>query len=123
MTELIILSLAKNSVGEAADEPTPLRKYLDDIEVDNHNDPLFRGCMEATEAASLRRYLDDIDVGNHSDPLFRGCIKAVELGQSVKVRMGENPAKYDEIKKRLERHHKRGPGREKDISVPLFLEE
>jgi hypothetical protein len=81
------------------------------------------------KAASLHRYLDDIEVDNHSDPLFRGCIEAVELGQSVKARMGENPAKYDEIKKRLESHRReeqsnRGAGQEKgdDILVLLCLD-
>jgi hypothetical protein len=95
MTEIIIQSLARsydNAVNEAV-----------------------------YKAASLCRYLDDIDFNNHSDPLFRSCIEAVELGQSVKVRMGENRAKYDKIKKRLERYHRveqsnsnQSTGQEKD---------
>jgi hypothetical protein len=49
--------------------------------------------VAADKAASLCRYLDDLDVDNHGDPLFRSCIEAVEVGQSVKVRMVENRAK------------------------------
>ena len=45
----------------------------------------------ANEAASFCRYLE---VNYDNDLLFKACIEAVELGQSVKVRIGKNPAKY-----------------------------
>ena len=106
MTELIMQSLVRscdNAIDEAANEEA-VDKTID-------------------HPAPLRRYLE---VDNHSDPLFRDCIEAVELGQSVKVRIDENPVKYDKIKKRLERAEQNnsncGAGQEKDgdISVPLF---
>jgi hypothetical protein len=121
MTELIVQSLARNAVDEAAHEVASLRRYL---EVDNHSDPFFRGCV--VETTFFRISLENGEVDYHSDSFFRGCIKAVELGQSVKVRIGENPVKYDKIKKRLEKAEQSnsncGAGQEKDgdMSVPLF---
>jgi hypothetical protein len=118
-----VQSLARNAVDEAAREVASIRRYL---EVDDHSGPP----SESVEAASLRRYLDDIEADNHNDPLFRGCIEAVEIGQSVNVRIGENRAKYDEIKKHLERQQRgeqsnsncsKGHKKDGDMSVPLFV--
>jgi hypothetical protein len=112
-----VQSLARNAVDEAAREVASIRRYL---EVDPPS--------ESVEAASpLRRYLDDIEADNHNDPLFRGCVEAVEIGQSVNVRIGENRAKYDEIKKHLERQQRgeqsnsKGHEKDGDMSVPLFV--
>jgi hypothetical protein len=90
---------------------------------------LARSCDNAINeavdhAAPLRRYLE---VDYHSDLLFKGCTEAVELGQSVKVRIDENPVKYDKIKKCLKSAEQSnsncGAGQEKDgdISGPLFV--
>ena len=86
-----------NAINEAADEEA-IDKPVD-------------------HATPLRRYLE---VDYRSDPLFRLCIEAVELGQSVKVRIDENPFKYDKIKKHLERVKQSNSKKDGVISVPLF---
>ena len=92
-----------------------------------------RDNAEAADEGAVGKTIDhasplriSLETDYHSDPLLRGCIEAVELGQSVKVRIDENPVKYDKIKKRLERAEQSnsncGAGQEKDgnMSVPLF---